>query len=1440
MAEPLPTTQMSTIGPDGKPVSPEITAQTGVDALAKTDEIPQPRLDKTHTISLAAIHEAMASQQGAPTIAEAANENPNAFSLSIPHLNHKQLFKKFKFPITPEVKSAKKRTASYLIIDAATISDPSSQKRIRKEISIIANSRDFIVTQDNKGNLIIFSLSERGGVEKLFDIEKSTRAEVPSSKILIGDCTLYNEERGLTLLDSSLDPEAAQILTSEETCFTLVSDRLSTKIANPDSRIGSNTKLQTRNHPDSKFRILVEALSRVSEELGGPDKMIGYEEELAALIKWATDDTTNIISLEAAGGMGKSRLRTELLRKLPNSILCSMNPSDKNIQGSSLATIAKQLAAISKIEATDNPGQNDQEEIVIYKALLGVDPNTGEFNYEDRGITLSQFTNAPHAERVRFAAVHPDTVKELCLSTIQKLRSTKNPKTLFVIEDLHHADRISEPHIIELIKEFSAINGDSQGKVLVTSRPEEMFQSLAFKDLKGNPANKKNIKTLKLNGLDLLRNSSLAKEFAFHSLPTEIRVDDKGQDLKMGDWYYALARKAKNSPWIMKSYMDQICEYDEATGTYPNIILKEGTLEVSSEVIDKITKINPEDERDIANYFQERLAALSEVSLKFLQYISLMEEKLGTWDGIQILNKLMGLDNSQLIAQSETLSRAGYLTHDSVRGEYCKLQHEGTRDIVLASIDPKAKVEMAKQLFELFRDNDGITPKVKYNLATIIAKTIQADPYPNLETEDFWIKYHELSKGLLQEADLQHDVKRIIEIAQEGLSIPNIQGCLAALKSNRLPYGTEIIEATLDYIFRIAENSRLTGQFDQTDRSLTTLQEIHKNFPLQVDVVRMYRISFDTACMKYDVPAIKAAHKALIECGKPIPTTQRAIVDILLAHFEDRFDDVDKIYDKNKIAIEKEANEYTKSHGIPSPQHLELRRICEAKNPYERIRRKNEIDGQAYDDDVIMHPGSLSAEDLIQMTHIDQILEKIETTRRAHPLGIDSHSELKIIEQQAGVKAFLGSHEESVKLFAEAWRIANQMGLNEPAARIAKLKGDTQVMQALLLSDFSRDQKVELLREAISTYSNEGLDKSLSEKDSEGSQYQFIMRLQRMRATGILLQELHSQRRPTHKAEIEQLINSGLKDFTYMNTEQKGLSSDLEGMIHFYFMGYIGHLLQIASFNGIDIDPSIYDGTQNPYMKLTAIEKAIKYGESTTDLGFGEVQRKLDGLHTLAKALRRKKNKEFNQARDTRDDNLILKRNIQIRPREAIVYENVGLGDPEEKRIVEKPTFEEGFAQKVQALKSLGQSASKAPDLPRLLNEESRTILQDMIKAAVEIFKEINTTQPQFSNTPEVLYQVMSAMGYVLKCAFDLKLEIDENLFDTAKFPYMNMAKIKETYEDFAQSMSDGGRGTVEHKSEGLFTILSILQEKEFIKKKEARIKKDNATVAKRRSAQIN
>lgn len=1317
------------------------------------------------------------------------------------------------------------RHASYLVVDSATITNPAYTQIILKELLTIVDSRDFITTNDHNGNFVIFALSERGGVEKLFDIEESIRAAIPETKMLISEGTISRTTEEITLIDTDLQTDLEAILGSAP-AMTVISSELTKKIADKNSRVGSNTKLITADHENPKLAKLIKAISLVSQELGGPDRLIGYDKELQALLDAAVDDETHIISLEGKAGMGKSRIRTELLTKLPNHILCSMNPSDHGSQGSGLVTLSKQLGVI--LEQTKESAKTPLPDLepVSYQEVVSIDEN-GNSIHENHAITLKEFNQKPHGDRIEFATKHPETISELCYQSMQLLRSQQGPKTLMVLEDLHHADRFSESYIVNILKRYANLDNGEPGKVLLTSRPEEMRQSRALKDLKKEAAGKNSLKVIALHGLDFIRDDKLAHDFAFYSLPVEVRQDQHGKARKLGTWYRKLAMKAKISPWYMKNYIDQAKK-----NTFAG---KDNSIEVKPEVLERIERINPDDEKDQAVYFQERLAVLPENGRVFLQYIALMAEKLNAWQAIQILTKIMGLTKDDLITFTSTLGEDGYLSDDKLRYEYCKLQHEDTRAIVLASIPEARKPQMAKNLCELFKNDDSVEPKIKHDLATIIARAMTPKEAVDMKKREFWGEYEKLSNELFQDTDKRFDIESAYGLAKSILDLPAAKDCITTLKINRFTHTQELAHTCIKALFQLAENGRLAGKFAESTEALNALKAIYDKFPHLVDILEVQLIVFEKACMQHDVAEIKRAHTAIVESGAGIPLEKHCIIDILLANFEERYDDALKIYESNKVLLQETAMQYTKAHLAPSPLHLEIRRICEAKIPYTKIvsNEDKKAGDREYDEDVIMHPGAFTTEHLAKLQEIQTVLSRIESTRRSHPLGFDPWSELKIIEQQAGLQACLGQHDEAVDTFSESFRIAIQMGMHDAAARIAKLKGDTLMTRALLLPESEQEKKVAILRKAIETYGNEGIETSLSNVSAD-SEYQFILRLERLWAISTLALELGKQDRLMEdtdiKTELERLFATAMADFKFMHTEEwTKMATDPGnkhyGYIHFYFMGHMGHILQIANARDINLgEEDFYDEKQFPYMNLSRIENAQAFGGYLTDLNIGKVQTTLDGLNIMAKALRRRQNAKFNENRQTRDSKLQRATDTPRTPKDAPrVLRQIGLGDSTEAVVEERPEYDEVFIAKQADIKRISHQLSDADSASA------------QIMSAMAIFSEITKDYPQFTNQPEILYQIMGYIGHIIHAAFESNIILDNSFFDPASYPQMKIPLIEQAYE-FAQRVTDQ-EGEAEFKSEGLFALLTILQEKDHHKKKAQRRAKDATVLAKRKAA---
>lgn len=1302
----------------------------------------------------------------------------NALRINFTEENHRSLFQKVGLGQPKQtLKIPPSRAAAYLIINAATLNDPQNHPALIDEIKIIAESGKFQVIQDDNGNLIIISLSERGGIEKLFDIEESLRKAIPEAQMISGSCTVENYgDNTFSLTDEDLNAQTLE--TYPDIALTRVSKALADKINDPQRRVGSNLYLNTAELNDPQFVKLIKAASIVSKELGGTDELIGYEAELDTLYKSATDDETSIISLEGAAGMGKSRLRTELLKKLPAHILCSANDSDSTLPGASLVTLAGQLAAIT-----------------------------------DESISLNQFQDLSHAKRIEFASRHPETVTELCFEAMSKLREKQGPKTLFVFEDLHHVDHISEPHIIKLLQRYSK-TGESKPaeKVLVTSRPEEMYQSTNFKELKENT----NTKIITLKGLDLWRNDQLGYKFAYHSLPPKLR---EGRHLE--NWHQKLARKANKSPWAMKTFMDEVKTYDQTTGSYPNLIITDAnTIELKPEVLERIEQIKSE--ADMATYFHGRLARLDEKSRKFLQYVALMDEDLHIGQIFLIFTNLLGIDPAEIGKVVSKIGAAGYISEDQFHGQFCKLQHENTKAIVLNSIHDQERVAMAKELYKLFKEDDTFNPKTRHNLTSIIAGSIPVSTSLTGDEGEFWFDYEQLSAALLADAEYHHNTEASYELASTTLSLPTVQACIIDLQQggNKENYPLIISELAIAALFNRAESARIMGQFDETDKAIQALKNIHSHFPEIVDIVKLYLIAFDKADMQSRREEMKAILSDIQKYSDQIPAYTRIRMEITAATHERRFDDVIRIYRENKTILEEEATNYSRNHGgAQSPTYIELLRACEVMAPFEQIRKSgNKVTNQNFDEDITLQPGAYTAEDLKKIAAIADRLTKIDNSMKSHPLGLSPWTTIRVLEVKGNLAACLGQYETAVKSYSEGWRIADQLKFNNPAARIAKIKGNVQVVQALLTDNSTpegQNQRIELLKLALETYSQEGIEKSLSQV-AGSSDLQIILRLERIRAIGTMLQELREQLKP--------YITTAMEDFKYANKK----SADWAQLpyVQYYTMGYIGHILSVAH-QVLEPEEDLYDSKQYPYMNLQYIESGIEYGDGMIDLNFGEVQRKLDGLHFLAQALRRLEHARSQIKRAYRDAALPGRENLtRIPKRTDTVLRAVSLdADTDEAIVDEAEEYDQEFIESAQNIKRLALEILERPTV-------DRNTMEEKITEACRSFTKINQQWPALATNPDTLYHAVSYIGFIAQIAYSHDLPIDENIFDEKSHPYIKLAEVKQAYK-YAGRITDSS-GEAARKSDSLSALIAILETKKHNKKRQDRKTKDTKILMER------
>ena len=199
------------------------------------------------------------------------------------------------------------------------------------------------------------------------------------------------------------------------------------------------------------------------------------------------------------------------------------------------------------------------------------------------------------------------------------------------------------------------------------------------------------------------------------------------------------------------------------------------------------------------------------------------------------------------------------------------------------------------------------------------------------------------------------------------------------------------------------------------------------------------------------------------------------------------------------------------------------------------------------------------------------------------------------------------------KIISEAWRQADQMDLNEEASRYAKIKPDMFTIQALL--EIDAQNQVELLSQAINTYSKEGIISV--DQLNEGNFYNLAMRIQRIRAIGLICLYQHGE---TEK--LNSYIQKALEDFQEINETSKTENYHQNPEICYYLLGYISHILNYARNNGLVLD-DLYEEELYPFMNTNSVFKGLEYGKQITDITpYGESYRKETGLFSLYQHLK--------------------------------------------------------------------------------------------------------------------------------------------------------------------------------------------------------------------------
>jgi len=1091
-----------------------------------------------------------------------------------------------------EVETPRNGECVYLMIDQdllnQEISDPNLQKIIN-EINSIMRSPNFHITSYN-GYLLIICTAERGGSSLAAMAARIYRTI--QAKMFLGTGEIKST-------DDTFSINGFPKLNTRKTWQNIESGvHMTTEfeelITDPNNRNSSLFKIESRKSKHGLLKLL-SIRPQASLKIGGPDRLIGYEEKLDELQTALSNNTNKLVIIKGAAGMGKSRLTHEAIKELPYSIICSLDPSGEKTPGYGIMTIAEQI----------------HEQIRNTEGL------------EDSNVTqnLANYDRLSQMEKLKIAQKTPQTILELCKPALRLMNNGKIP---FVLDDIHHADRFSISHLMTLVNFHINTN---EGKAVVLLRPEEIFEPRELKNLilriKAVYSDTKSIKEIGVSGLDFIGNDTLAKDFVYHSIPKNLR---KGKTL--GTWYTKLAKIAVNQPFVMKSLMDALVEDIEN-----NFDLSRDVIQLTAKAESKLDKIL-DGTSDLQTYYLERLNKLSPQELNFLQCVALIGGKFSTAQANIIATKISTITGEDGIEKTiSKLVRGGYLVkNESEDGNRTwQIQHETTREIIVRSITEKEILDLNIKLYNQFNNSESIHPDIKLNIANNIAN---AKTSPKI-SHSFWTAYSKLAFECLEDSNSSNSVSRAYSIANMILfenPESRTQKIINLLKNpdNSESLKTipeEIIALIIESLFSKAENALFLGKFKETTKSLETLRIIKENYPeINLDLSKVYELEFQKAYLLRKPDEMEEIIKKIQEKGIRISSSFQILSQIKLEFRKGNYKKAEQHYIDNSMSLRQEV-------GNQDPKFMEALRLGAARCPFELLRKQMT---DKLDEDMELQAGIVKKAHVKQLDETMDNLRRLENVQKTNPLIFNKYEELALSEQIGITEAYLGNYEAAIAKLHEAWRIANQMEIHEQAARIAKFIGDILTISAITMpsnnkelnSIYNRPTQLrhsfdrERLQAALKTYTQQGIA-SVANIDSENF-YSYAMRIQRIRTVGLLLisylnvlsgtdvlSEADKHLEATMKEDLETLIHQSIADIQIINNLTNDLPENWKTEIA-YYSSYIGYILYFAERLGIKIE----DIKDLEILSKDKLKAATELPEKTDldDCNLEEIERKITGL----------------------------------------------------------------------------------------------------------------------------------------------------------------------------------------------------------------------------------
>lgn len=1106
-------------------------------------------------------------------------------------------------------------------------------KKLILKISALAESNKFHVISKDGFLIVLNTNAQKAGdslVAMAMDLQRASKNQ---NKILIGKADV--EHKAETFEVNGL-PGADQfkIMAGAEIPGTYLSTDIYERDEDDQNkgvlhgRIGGLNRYETDAIQflggDMEAVRIDKVISKVSLHVGGPDRMIGFEDKLAEVNDALSDEESNLILLKGHAGMGKSRLLSEVLKDNPDTIVLSMdsfgskdNSADKDeveplgskINGHSMVSVFNQVMEYVKNNFVDS------DDLKLSEAL--------------------SLAEQPDEQKLSMAQKNPVKFTEYIVKALEFLRS-QNGELKIILDDAHYIDRHSDGHLMGMFSRMLMDDeklGRNKTKVILSMRPEERYESEAQKALEETWQDRS--RTVDVKGLKF-SDPEIAHDFIYYSLPKELR------GFKLGDWYKDLGKQAGDMPLAMTAFMDEIL--DAYNTGEPSLKEVRGIIQIDNNLLRKLLEGNIGG--DLPKHYNDKLDKLTGEQRRFMNYLALLGGNVGRENAnLQKIKALSGIGT----ADTDELQDRKYI---NLRpdGQF-EIAHPLFRQTIVRGLDINQKIDLSMELFEFFKDDKLIHPDIKISILHNVA--LAKSPTDS----KFWKMYLKELSGAFDRSDSAKlyvtgygtAMSALGEEAGKGASSSTI-GWLISQMTEGQEVSEEVAQIIIKSLFSKAENGVMIGKFEEVKNSVGKIEEIYGKNPALVGKLlaeKKIQSIGDARAILFEGAYIT---KEMLEIEDPSSPNGKRKIPMAQKIFEDKIENDPTIPEGRKMVLKLKtlyrmrkpvdtvANDKTNDkqlRTLNNPdssdywQYIEAGFIRDCASPYDLVR--TEIENRV-DEDVMMQPNAITPEQRTELTRIKGNIEQYKGIKKNNPNAFTPLTEMFLLDMDAGVNAFLGNHEEAEKIYSEYWRQATQVEMFHEAARAAKLKGDIQVVQALSKSRLDKGK----LKKAIETYSEEGIRPI--KRVSENYQYHFTLRVQRLRAYGLLLREqeyeldnheLSAAEKIELRQEMKDTIGKALGDFEYIMTGGKeGKWEKLNPIftnevVSYYVSPYLGKVLTIAKGLDMDIPEGMLEKERNPYADA---EVGKEWGKKNIGAGLNqndpiakkEYDIKMEGLDDLA------------------------------------------------------------------------------------------------------------------------------------------------------------------------------------------------------------------------------